>query len=77
MENAIIQKLIKQKHLFDTYAKKSENMPFSVMCHLLAERILTEVEEAGMLPPLNKKLKGLNPRPEYAYNVWESEDEEK
>ena len=74
MEDRIMQKLRMQKHLFDTYAKKPKNMDFTTMITLLSERIMTEIEKAGMLPPSLKDSDGIgigNTR----YFEWEPEDE--
>lgn len=43
----------------------------------VANELLEDIEEIGMLPPINHKLKPKNMDDHLHYHMWEFEDEEK
>lgn len=51
MELEISKKLQKQEHMIAGYINGS--ISFKCLCDNLAGRVLTEIEESGMLPPTN------------------------
>lgn len=77
MELIIRDKLKKQRHLFETYKNKPENMSFRCLIDNLCGRVLTAIEEAGMTPPgrWNSTLRGETARGEIERTSWEPEDE--
>lgn len=48
LEHIIQKKLIKQKHLFDTYRDNPKNMGFFTITCLLSQRVVSEIDKLGM-----------------------------
>ena len=69
---------MKQKHLFDTFQKNPDKMPFECLVGNLCGSILTEIEKAGMSPPINNHsfyMDGDNAdEKSIIYRTWEPEE---
>lgn len=80
MKLRIRNKLIKQKHLFETYRKGDYS--FKLLVDNLCSRILTEIEKSGMLPPNDGKKRAIKETSvECVINAmkcheWEDEDKD-
>lgn len=68
MQEKIVAKLKKQRHLFETYKKDDSKMCLDSLIGNIACIMLNQVESLGMLPPLHD----LDNFPGMKDNGWES-----
>lgn len=69
------EKMVKQKHMFDKY-RNDPDTSFKWLVDNLTDRLLNEIEKAGMLPPPWWNIDYENNIEEFVENgSWEPEDE--